>query len=473
MAPEQADLSHSIPDTRWDVYGLGALFYAMVTGHPPREDAAMRDELAGTAELAHRLRRYRDGVMTAPKPTGHHRLSGMDRALADIIDRCLEIDPQRRPHDAGAVLTALARRERARRQRPMLAFGLVAPLLLLAGMSVSLQLLARESVSDAETALVKQAQTNDLVTAHLIANVLKEEFDDQADMLKRPARDRELRRLLQQTPVPHEQLCERLQAYAPKPAGEPQEGGERWFTRLVLADARGRIVAEDPPKPELRDKPNWSWREWYNGERHHFGREAEHFPPTSRVWVSGPYVNQETGEAVVSLTYPVRGPDGAALGLLLGVIRVERLSAWLGHVGLSQAHGSVLLLNRHRQVVLHTGVGRLALPADRDPDPAEGPLFERLGRGEDGVMTDHVDPLDHKTYVAGFAPVPPSDDRQAPWTTGWGVVVQSDRAEVLGPIDGLRAWLHKAGLIALGAVGLLTSGLWAWLVWRLRGEELA
>ncbi len=59
------------------------------------------------------------------------------------------------------------------------------------------------------------------------------------------------------------------------------------------------------------------------------------------------------------------------------------------------------------------------------------------------------------------------------WETGWGVIVQSDREQVLGPIDGLRGWLHRAGLLALGAVGLLTSGLWAWLIWRLRREEQA
>jgi hypothetical protein len=466
MAPEQADLSKAIPDTRWDVYGLGALFYAMVTGQPPREDAAMRDELAGTAELSHRLRRYRDGVQSAPRPAGHRRLSGMDRGLAEIIDRCLEIDPERRPRDAGAVLAALARRERARRQRPMLAFGLVAPLLLLAGMSVSLRLLAGESVADAEAALVGQAQTNNQVTAHLIANVLKEEFEDQADLMKAPARDPELRRLLQQSPAPHEQLCARLQAHRPK------QGDERWFGRLVLADAKGRIVAADPPKPELRAK-QWSWREWYNGERHHFGRETELFPPTSRVRVSGPYRNKETGQAVVSLSYPVRepGPDGRVLGVLLGVVPVERLSAWLNDVGLRRAHSSVVLFNRHRQVVLHTGAGPLDLPADRDPDAAEGPLFERLAAGQDAELPDHLDPFTGRSCVAAGAPVPASAPQG--WGTGWGVVVQSDRAEVLGPIDGLRGWLHRAGLIALGAVGVLTSGLWAWLIWRLRREELA
>ncbi|NOX56162.1 MAG: serine/threonine protein kinase, partial [Planctomycetes bacterium] len=34
MAPEQADLA-AVPDARWDVYALGALFYHLLCGHPP------------------------------------------------------------------------------------------------------------------------------------------------------------------------------------------------------------------------------------------------------------------------------------------------------------------------------------------------------------------------------------------------------------------------------------------------------
>jgi hypothetical protein len=156
---------------------------------------------------------------------------------------------------------------------------------------------------------------------------------------------------------------------------------------------------------------------------------------------------------------------------LLGVIPLERLSASLNHVGLKEAHCAVVLVNRHRHFVLHTGTGPLAVPADRDPDAAGGPLFGALAGGQGGSLTDHLDPLTGRLYVAAAAPVPTCT--QQGWDTGWGVVVESERAEVLGPIDGLRGWLHRAGLIALGAVGVLTSGLWAWLVWRLRREELA
>src|SRR5262249_56925557 len=79
MAPEQADLTRQIPDTRWDVYGLGGLFHAMLTGHPPREDVGVRTELGSRTALPSRLTRYREWGRKAPKPTGHRQVLAMDR----------------------------------------------------------------------------------------------------------------------------------------------------------------------------------------------------------------------------------------------------------------------------------------------------------------------------------------------------------------------------------------------------------
>jgi hypothetical protein len=129
MAPEQADLGKQIPDTRWDVYGLGAIFYAMLTGKPPRDVAVTREELSRIKNLSERLQAYRAGVEKAPRPDKHRGVAGMDRQLAEILERCLEIDPVRRLRDAGAVLAALTRRERLQSQRPLLVFGFIAQIL--------------------------------------------------------------------------------------------------------------------------------------------------------------------------------------------------------------------------------------------------------------------------------------------------------------------------------------------------------
>lgn len=165
MAPEQADLSQQFADTRWDVYGLGALLFTMLTGRPPREDAALREELRSTPRLADRLHLYRERVQQAPTPGEHRLVPGMDRELAEIIDRCLDFDPTKRLHDAGAVLAALERRARRRQQRPILLFALLTPLLLIAGMAAFVLTAVEAGTRRAEASLVQQLAPAELAAA--------------------------------------------------------------------------------------------------------------------------------------------------------------------------------------------------------------------------------------------------------------------------------------------------------------------
>src|SRR5439155_25961331 len=193
MAPEQADLSRQIPDTRWDVYGLGAILYAMLTGHPPRESGAARAALADAPDLGERLRRYREWVYKAPRVEGHRRLPGMDRQLAEIIDRCLDVDPERRLHDAGAVLAALARRERQRRQRPLLVSGFVMQVVLFLLMGGAAVWAAAGAVGKSEQALIAQLLESARVNASLVANGLERDLLARKKVLERFAEDPQLR----------------------------------------------------------------------------------------------------------------------------------------------------------------------------------------------------------------------------------------------------------------------------------------
>ncbi|MCA9056162.1 MAG: serine/threonine protein kinase, partial [Planctomycetaceae bacterium] len=95
MAPEQADLS-AVPDACWDVYALGALLYHLLVGRPPFRTPASEETLRNVERLDDRLAAYRRLVTTGPRPREHWNVYGVDRQLAEIIDRCLRVDPNRR-----------------------------------------------------------------------------------------------------------------------------------------------------------------------------------------------------------------------------------------------------------------------------------------------------------------------------------------------------------------------------------------
>src|SRR5262245_32681649 len=117
MAPEQADLQ-AVPDVRWDVYALGAILYTMLVGIPPHRNDAVADKIAAAEDLADRLARYRQAIRTAPLPSEHRKVPGIDKALVEIIDRCLAVNADDRFANVQEVVDALDARARARRRLP-------------------------------------------------------------------------------------------------------------------------------------------------------------------------------------------------------------------------------------------------------------------------------------------------------------------------------------------------------------------
>src|SRR5207247_4630588 len=58
MAPEQADADRPVADTRWDVYALGAVLYAMLAGEAPHRHEELSRALRDTTALRRRLELY-------------------------------------------------------------------------------------------------------------------------------------------------------------------------------------------------------------------------------------------------------------------------------------------------------------------------------------------------------------------------------------------------------------------------------
>src|SRR6516225_153309 len=164
MAPEQADL-HAIPDARWDVYSLGVLLYRMLIGDLPyRTDAAVT-ELETARGLAKRLEAYRRLLVESPRPRAHHHDPEIDRALVQITDRCLALDPKKRFPNVQAVLSALDARALQRARRPLLLLGALGPALLLGGMFLFARSMIGVAVDYTEGQITDWVQNSN----HLIA----------------------------------------------------------------------------------------------------------------------------------------------------------------------------------------------------------------------------------------------------------------------------------------------------------------
>lgn len=95
MAPEQAVGHRADVTVACDVYGLGAILYAMLTGNPPVEGEVLSEILL----------RLREQQPTSPRSLNRR----VDRALEAICLKCLEKDPRRRYATAEALAEDLDR----------------------------------------------------------------------------------------------------------------------------------------------------------------------------------------------------------------------------------------------------------------------------------------------------------------------------------------------------------------------------
>jgi hypothetical protein len=388
----------------------------------------------------------------------------MDRPLADLIDRCLEIDPAKRPRDAGAVLRELKLRELRRRRRPLLIAGFLAPLALLLvtlGIAVSE---AHSMIRRSEGDLTRQLLQSNLVSARLVANVVQSQLEERMQAIAQEAESEELRTMVQRRAADLPRLLEKVF----------KKHEERAFRRWTVTDQNGIILAAHPPEstPEAHQRfigQDRSGRDWYKGALKKAAAPPRTGSPLGRLHLSEPFVSiSEDQKKCVGISTALAAPGDrqTCVGVLLVTISFPELQKWLDDVAIE--NGCAVLLNDRCQCLRHREgkESEIRSPTSEDRWPSWDSDVYRAAVGKaEGTAQAYQDPIDKaegKIYMASYVPLQ---------EIGWGVIIQHERGAALKPVTDLSRRMVRLGGIMLGIVVLPACLLWGWLFWSMRREE--
>jgi hypothetical protein len=505
MAPEQADLE-AMPDVRWDVYALGAVLYCMLTGHPPH---GTLPEAPPAADLAARLAGYRQMIEGGPPPAAHWHVPGVDRSLAELIDRCLAANPEQRFPNVQAVLAALELRAVRRSRRPLMVLGAVGPLLLLAVVSWFAWRGFGTAVGETNEALIARALDSNRFAAQNVARTAATEVERRYQAVERVAASSRFRQTLVETLAKPRmrELLQRLSDPNLAPAEQDRLRGEflalperralqqefaaavatvkRWDrsgpSSWFFCDPLGVSTVRVPEGRTIGK--DFAWRSYFHGKPLDY---AESWRPRSagamhveKTQLSAVFRSQATTRWTVAVSTPVfeDGPEKRFLGVIAQTAEVGRFVEFSG------------------------GDHQFAVLVDDRAGPHQGlivehPLFDALmareGKLPDRFTSCRVSDDDlpntarrQRHYQDPLAADPDGrayDRRWLAWTepvrlrgadSGWLVIVQEAYDVAIGStLDRLKSDLVRYGLSALAMIGLVMAGLWVFVA-RLTSQRMS
>lgn len=509
MAPEQADLE-AVPEARWDVYGLGALLFCMLTGGPPYRDERRLARIDAAPDLAGRLERYRNEIGASPPPQEHRKVPGVDGMLADIVDRCLACDPRKRFPNVQTVLDALDARRQARLRRPLLLMGLVGPAVLLLIMIAVYTHAFGRAVAQAERMVNEQTQRSNRFAAKFLAKSFEAELADRFDLAEREAQrpelhagiaaamtspvlaqlnapdlDEQQRTLLQQrflSDPARDELTAYLEAQLQR-LNRQAGSDEARFASAFVVDRWGTMLAdaytEDIPTRSVGR--NFSWRSYFHGGGQDLPRQwPRQLPPVIQTtYLSRVFKSSTTEKWKVAITTPIHDAEDPrrVWGVLSLTINVGDFGVFRNRPQ-SSDYFAVLVDNRE---------------GERKGTILQHPLFQQQAPSQDFRLTAsqlagvaqgfgyrYTDPLSAAPGGARYAGQwiaaaeavdlprrgkPPQGNGR----TDLLVLVQVHVDSATAPVRQLGRRLTIDGLIALTLIVASVAGLWV-IVFRLPGR---
>ena len=503
MAPEQADLQ-ALPDARWDVYAMGALLYCMLTGKAPYRSNQLLSEIDASDTLLGRLERYREAIAHSPPPDAHRKLPGVDRELADIVDRCLAVEPDARFPNVQSVLTALRTRDINRDRRPLLLLGLLGPLLFLIVLGLFGNSAYRKSIDDSDDMVRTWAHESSRFAAKFVAETVARRIDNYYRMAEAQAQSSELIRavrtlqddgevllLLQSlidddlAPEPKQQLRTQFVAHAArkpiaKLLSELGEASSADVASWFVTDAHGVQLASAIPNEKEKNSTvghDYSRRAYFHGGENDFDERRHHaVPPIQKTRLSPVFRSEASGTWKVAISTPIL--DG---GRCLGIIA---LTVELGNLGneadfAKSGDRFVTLVDgrpgTHHGQILHHPLFSQILADLRRQHPDETPKLpdlreyvvplDRLATPDSAPnrVSLYRDPLGKhaagqqyaRTWIAAQQPVTMGES-----DTGLVVLVQESYENAAAPVKKLGAGLLNRVWIAVGIILAGVVYLW-------------
>jgi len=476
MAPEQASLQ-AIPDARWDVYALGALLYHMLCGEAPHRTTENEQQIDSAKQLPDRLAIYRRIIRESPRPNGHRKVPGVDRSLADIVDRCLRLNPEKRFANAQAVLDALDSRDRQRQRRPLIALGVVGPVALLLIMSVVVRNLMQNAVDTARDNLTQRALESNAMPARILARSVEQELDSRIRELVEIAASPSIRdTITEYVKVSRElrqPLVKRLDTARKKTLSAREDTS--WF----LTDERGVQRWRNPEDKKTMDKM-YGFRDYFHGQNEDFSDPGRITSPIARPHISIAFRSQATGLYMFAVSVPVRNAAGDVIAVLartqhLGDLHEQYAHRMRDHQ--QEQRRAIALVDRRAgwKLIDHPWMTREHLAAHPDSidqlrlSPHAVQRLQALVDGpggdeqqlQDVRLSDYQDPVRHINqaaarayagrWLAAFSPILGTD---------WIAVVQERRQLAWQPVEEMRRELIEYGLWALGICFCLIALLW-------------